>query len=198
MFSDRILVVLTSILFLTGAGTIGYVFFGEDVIKFTNEFNFKVGKTDCVEQRVSLTMDDEFMTGLVDKGSRYLVLKNYYACNSVKRGDIVSFRISAPLQPVVKVIRAVGGDKFEVIPDKENLRRYFLKVNGEFVPDRTGRFILESPGKPALETYQEARSGKLRDDEVLILSNVSPGKSDSASLGLVKSRMIEGKVILQN
>jgi hypothetical protein len=197
MFSDRLLVALTSILFLTGGATIVYVFWGDEAVKLTSEFNFSTGKMDCVGQKVESKQEDEFMTGLVEKGSEMLVLKDYYDCNELKRGDIVSFRVSPPLQPVVKVVRAIGGDKFEIIPDEVSKKRYYIKVNGEYVTDRTGRFTIETPGKPALLTYQNARNGILKEDETMLLSNVSPGKADSASLGLLKSKLIEGKVILK-
>jgi len=197
MFSDRLLTFLTAILLITGIGTIGYVFWGDKIVKLSNDFNFSTGDMSCVKQKLDVSQEDEFMMGLIEQNTKLVVLKDYYDCNKIQRGDIVYTRFSASIQPIVKVVRAVGGDKFEVIPDGGSKRRYHIKVNGEYVTDRMGKFTIESLVVPPLQTYQDARNGVLKDDEVMILSNVSPGKSDSASLGLIKDRFVEGKVIIQ-
>ena len=192
MLNDKLLTAMTAALFSVGLGLFGYVFYK----------NFSSGRssaqletTGCVSGTLSKIMEDEYMEGMLDKGDSYQVLKDYYNCNGVKRGELVWFRISAPIPPVVRIVAGLPGDRFEVVKDTKNEKRWLIKVNGEWIKTKNGDFFIETDHTPPLKTYEISRKGVLRDGEYILFSNKAPSLSDSSNLGLIRKRSIEGKVV---
>lgn len=194
MRKDGLLVSLTVVLLVVGVGMIGSVLF--------NNFNLRKSQkqgtsADCTTSKVREVMNDEFMPGILEKGETFKVIKNYYNCHPIQRGDLVWFRVSAPVAPVVKTVYGVPGDRFQVIRDTVNHRRWLIRINDEWVTGYDGKpFFIESDVAPPLKSYESTHGGYLKAGEYIIFSNVAPGLADSSNLGLVRRRSFEGKVLL--
>ena len=194
MFKDKLLSFITVGLFFTGLACIGYVLFSNFFLKKAFD---EIGITKCVTATLNKTMEDGFLSGLVEKGRSFYVLKDYYQCNEVHRDDIVWFRISAPIPPVPRIVKALPGDKFEVVQTKDDPKQWNIKINGKWIDGESGRYFIKSEHIPPLKTYQISRKGKLRPGEFIVLSTTPPGLSDSGNLGLIRKRSLEGKVVLE-
>lgn len=142
-------------------------------------------------------MNDELMSGILEKGQSYEVLQNYYSCNPIKKDDLVWYRISPPIEPVVKIVKAVPGDSFKLTRSEEDKEKWFIDVNGSPVKTMGEKYFFISKIVPPLKTYEISRKGKLREKEFILLSNVPPGLSDSSNLGLIQRAKLEGRVIVQ-
>lgn len=191
MWRDKLLMGLTILLFMTGIGTIGYVLLKGYVIQEQFE---SLGELSCVEQELKSKMKDSHLAGIIDKDEPIRILLGFYDCNPIQRGDLVFFRISPPIEPVVKVVYGIPGDKFEV-KETEVKNQWHILINGKTVEVEDGPYFIQSRHTPPLKTYERAKKGTLGKDDYIILSNVPPGLSDSSNLGLVRRVAFEGKVL---
>lgn len=189
--NDKILTGFTVVLFAAGLGTIAWVLINSMLLQ--QELS-EEGELSCVHQRVERTMQDEFMAGALNQGDGFEVLMGYYKCNPVQRKDLVYFRISAPLEPVVRRVHGLPGDQFEVVA-AEVPGTYRLRINGEGVQVAGSEYVFTSGQTPPLKTYEIARKGVLGPQEYIVLSDVQPGAADSATLGIVKLSAFEGKAL---
>lgn len=192
MWKDKLLTAFTAILFLTGVGTIGWVLYSS---YFMNKKINTMGQVGCVTDQKMITMQDADLSGLVEKGDVLKVLIGYYNCNDIKDGDLVYFRISPPIEPVVKIVYGLPGDTFEVV-ETDIEAEWHIKINGSLVMAGSSPYFIKSRHTPPLKTYQISRNGILGKDEYIILSNVPPGLSDSSNLGIVKRKAFEGRVFI--
>ena len=190
MWRDKLLGAITVLLFLTGISTISWVLFKGYFKK--KEFQ-EVGQLSCVTEEVNTVMKDSHLNGLVNKNDPIKVLKDFYKCNTVKRNDLVYFRISPPIEPVVRVVYGLPGDNFKV-EETDIKNQWHLFINEKRVEIDGSPYFIQSRHTPPLRTYQVSRKGVLGANEYIILSNVPPGLSDSSNLGLIKSNSFEGKV----
>jgi len=190
MIKDRLLIALTALLFLTGIGTISYVLLRG---YFIQEDFKKIGQLSCVTQELNTQMKDTHMNGIINKNEPIRVLIGFYDCNPIKRRDLVYFRISPPIEPVVRMVYGIPGDRFKVI-ESENENQWNILINDQMITVDGGSYYIQSRHTPPLETYEKSRNGVLGKDEYIILSNVPPGLSDSSNLGLIKNKAFEGKV----
>lgn len=192
MWKDKLLTVFTALLFLTGVGTIGWVLYSS---YFMKEKIDTMGQVSCVTDQKMITMQDADLSGLVEKGDVLKVLIGYYNCNDINDGDLVYFRISPPIEPVVKIVYGLPGDTFEVM-ETDIEAEWHIKINGSLVMAGDRPYFIKSRHTPPLKTYQISRNGVLGKDEYIILSNVPPGLSDSSNLGIVKRKAFEGRVFI--
>ncbi len=149
----------------------------------------------CPGEVVELAMPDPLMDGLLKKDQKFRVTINWYACHSIERGDLVYYQYSSSLDPVVKVVRAIPDDKFEVTRDKK-AGAWNLTVNGELLMDEASQTPYYFGAKPTavLSLYEKANDGVLKDNDVILLSNVPPGGNDSGLFGVANVDDIVGKV----
>ncbi len=192
MWKDKLLTVFTVILFLTGVGTISWVLYSSYFIK--EKIN-SMGQVSCVTDQKVITMQDTDLSGLVEKGHVLKVLIGYYNCNDVAEGDLVYFRISPPIEPVVKIVYGLPGDTFEVM-ETDIETEWHIKINGSLIMAGNKPYFIRSRHTPPLKTYQISRNGILGKNEYIILSNVPPGLSDSSNLGIIKRKAFEGRVFI--
>lgn len=190
MWKDKLLVALTLFLFVTGLGTISWVLTQG---YFKKQELMEVGQLSCVTEERVTVMKDSHMNGLINKNDQFKVLLGFYSCNDVQRHDLVYFRISPPIEPVVRKVYGTPGDQFR-IEETEIKNQWHLFINDRQVEVEGAPYFIQSRHTPPLRTYEISRKGLLGDNEYIILSNVPPGMSDSSNLGLIKSTSFEGKV----
>jgi hypothetical protein len=147
----------------------------------------------CVKETEEVTMGDSLMSGIIEPGEKIQVLMNYYECNPLQRGDVVLYRFSQMVNPVIKIVRAIEGDKFELEKD-EVKSAWNLLVNGDKVMHGEEPYFFGGATKPTISLYEKSRNNVLAKDEAIVLSNVPPGGSDSGIFGLSARIDIIGKV----
>lgn len=158
----------------------------------------KIGNMACVKQTQILPVNDEHMTGVADKGTNVSIYDDFYNCNEVKHGDLVYYRFSDQIEPVVRVVHGIPGDRYSLTENADKKGSWFISVNGQNVKAQTGEdYLIESNTVPPLKTYELSRGGILGPDEYILLSAKPPGLSDSSNLGLINKKNLVGRVVLK-
>jgi hypothetical protein len=153
----------------------------------------ETGNTECAKQKVITGFEDALMQGVYPKGSNLQVYENYYQCNAVKRGDIALFKFSEQIDPVIRIVHGIPGDKFAV--KKTDDGKWQIEVNGTLLTGKGGAYYFESNFPPPLKTYEEAGHNVLQANEYLVFSDSGPGLTDSSNLGFVKLQNLVGRVM---
>ncbi|OFZ14875.1 MAG: hypothetical protein A2Z20_04615 [Bdellovibrionales bacterium RBG_16_40_8] len=192
-FKENLLAYFSYGLFATGFICVGYVLISFFIKK--KEFA-TIGNLNCVKDSIAQTVSDNNMAGIIPKNSVVKIMLGYYGCNNVKRDDLVWYRFSDHINPVVRLVRGLPGDKYSLTPDPSDKERWFININGKPVKSEKENFYIKSNTVPPLKTYELSRGGVLQTDEFIILSNFPPGISDSSNLGLISKKTLVGKVIL--
>ncbi len=150
--------------------------------------------TACVSQEDLKTVRGDSLQGIISEGEEARILKGYYGCNPVERGDIVVYNFSAHPDPIIKIIKGIPGDKFSL---KENSRGgYNILINGEILKTSFGRpYELSQGRQDMLALYEKDYSGIMPKDTFLILGNQPQGTLDSTRFGLISRKGIIGKVL---
>ncbi|MCR4328196.1 MAG: signal peptidase I [Patescibacteria group bacterium] len=162
-------------------------------------FSFKgggaAGEADCITSEEEVTVVGGSLTGVVENGEKVKVIKGYYACNDAKRGDIVVYNYSGTVDPIVKVVKAIPGDKLEL---KKSNDGWNVVVNGEIVKNsQRVPYLIAGNAYKILNLYVQdyARGGGVvTGGGHLILGNIPTGSLDSTSFGMVTKNDFIGKV----
>ena len=135
------------------------------------------------------------LSGLIEEGAKIKVLENYYACNDVKRGDIVEYRYAGNPNPIIKIVKGVPGDKISL---KQNGNYWNILINGEVLKNSKGEaYRLDDRGYKILSLYVNDYRGVIPQDAYLILGNDPAGSLDSSRFGLVGKDDFIGKVLFE-
>lgn len=151
------------------------------------------GARGCRIQREQMTVQGASMEGTFASGEKVLALYNYYECNDVERDDAVLFSFSGNPNPLLKVVRAIPGDRFELISKEQGAH---ILVNGQQLRNSEGRlYVLNEQRTRLLSLYVRDYKGVIPGGAYLILGNASSGSVDSTQFGLVPRSSITAKVI---
>ncbi len=151
------------------------------------------GLPPCGTERETLVMQDEWMSGTLEKNTEFEALMDWHACHKLVRGDLVLYRVSKSHDPVVLKVAGIPGDTFKLKKD-ENRNSWNIEINGETLMEGGKPYHFGSANPPALKLYQDAQKGLLDKSSVLIFSTKSPGEQDSGSLGVLSTNDIVGLV----
>lgn len=182
-------------LFTLGLGCFAYVLI-VNLMK-TNEKK-KIGNVNCVKESLRIFANDDLMTEILKKGQPATLLTHFYKCNPVKKNDLVYFRFSEHIDPVIRIVKGVPGDRYQLVEDKSRKGQWTISINGELILDGSSPgqpYLMASNSVPPLKTYELSRGGLLREDEYIVLSTRSPSLSDSTNLGLISKNSFVGKVV---
>src|SRR5687768_14521532 len=110
--NDKTLTTITY--FLLGIGLICLVWVIYSTVKKKME-DKTFGNMSCVKSTVEVKADDEHMDGIIAKDQSVKLLTNYYNCNKVALNELVYFRFSEQIPPVIRWVRGVPGNRYEVM-----------------------------------------------------------------------------------
>lgn len=148
----------------------------------------------CVKDTQEIAaVNTKFMAGVLEEGKTYEALMGFYECNEPQAGDVVLYRFSPSVDPVIKIVRGVPGDRFELVADKDK-GNWNLKINGDLIMHGDVPYFFGNRPKPTLGLYEKDRNNILGPGEIILLSNVPPGRDDSAVFGLVSQKDIIAKI----
>lgn len=190
MKSDKLLMILTSTLFLGGALIIGWALYRTNPLKSDSPAPVSM---DCVQSTQLHTMRQPDMGTLLEKGQQYKILVGYFDCNPVQRGDLVAFLTPEAERPLVRVVRGLPGDRVEVRSTEGENRE--VLVNDDTVIATGEQVRWTAPSKaPAISELFEGHEGVLGDDQYLILAVTRLGEADSIALGPSPKSQIMGMI----
>jgi len=151
--------------------------------------------TNCETETKSMNFSSRYMEGVIDEGKEYEVMLNYDKCQPYQPGDLVVYHPGNSPEPIVRWLRAVGGDEFEAVYHR-NSHNWNIRINGDWLEYKDGKYSFGSDSKPLILLYQEDHNGKLVDNDILLFAEHSPGYGDSGQYGVLSSKDIIGKIII--
>src|SRR5262245_23497033 len=109
------------------------------------------------------------LAGLVEPGTTVDVLFGYYRSHPVVRGDLIAYRYAGDADPIIKVVKAVPGDRFELRRDGTV---WSIVVNDTVVTNSAGkRYELDDARSQMLALYEHDYHGVIPPGAYLILGN---------------------------
>jgi hypothetical protein len=190
---DKLLTTLAGLFLIIGLGCVLWIVFQN----MKRSSIFAEGNFDCVKEKVIVKANDDYMNGVVNKDARAELLSDYYQCNPVKNGDLVYYKFSDQIAPVIRRVHGVPGNRYSLEPITEQKGQWSIQINDEKLVSGGKPYVILSNSVPPLQTYSLSRGGVLKEDEYILLAHVSPAVSDSSNLGLVKKSEIIGKIVVK-
>ena len=150
--------------------------------------NNEVYDNSCVQHQSEKIVNGNSLSGIFESGGCVKVLYRFYDCNQIKKEDIVVYNQTGNKNPIIKIVKAVPGDKLSFIDNGSK-----LVINGMPVTNsrRDEYFFAETK---MLALYANDYPTIPRNT-YLILGNNTRGTFDSSHFGLVDGDGIIGKVI---
>ena len=129
------------------------------------------------------------MSGLLENGQSY-TFDFEYDKSKIKKGDIVIYDYKGNDNPVVKSVKGIGGDKFELIKDGEF---YLIYINDKVVMNSFKEpIIITERGYNLLHLYEVDYKNTIPENALLLLGNENYNTTDSTKFGLVSKNDILG------
>lgn len=148
----------------------------------------------CAVKKEVRTVKGESLDGIIAPGADVTLLRNYYDCHKVERGDIVAYDFSGNEDPLVKRALGLPGDRFAVKNGSGGAKGIF--INGiELRTTRAAPYSLTENVARILELYERDYGGTIPADAYLILGNLPQGTVDSTQFGLVSGDDLIGKIV---
>ncbi|MEQ1876747.1 MAG: hypothetical protein ABL958_08875 [Bdellovibrionia bacterium] len=149
----------------------------------------------CPGETIEIENPDGHLGTIAKKGQKLKITLNWYACNPLERDALVYYRFSSTLDPIVRIVRAVPGDKFKVVRD-EKRGAWNLEVNGALIMNEDGKDPYFFGGKPpaTLSLYEKQSKGVLGNGDVIMFAAIAPGQNDSGIFGVANVVDIVGRV----
>jgi len=133
------------------------------------------------------------LTGLIENGETVKILFGYYDCNPIEREDIVAYNYKGNKNLIVKIVKGLPGDRFELKRTREG---WNILINNETLKNSEGEnYLIESNKYELLSLYGEDYDNLIPNETYLILGNLVSGSVDSTKFGLVDRKDILGKVV---
>ncbi|MCG2726773.1 MAG: signal peptidase I [Elusimicrobia bacterium] len=140
---------------------------------------------------------------IVRGNSLYPLIKNkeevklrvgYYKKRKVGRGDIIAFKYPGRETPVIKIVKAVGGDKF-LVKERDD-RKCELIINGDLLKDWRGSpYIFSNQKMRMLKLYEKDYKGIVPDGFYLVFgTETCDACLDSGKFGFLDGNKIIGKI----
>ena len=146
----------------------------------------------CITKIEEKTVRGTSLTGLIENGQTVKILYGYYNCNEIKRNDIVIYNYTGNKNPLIKIIKALPGDKFSL---EKTQAGWNILINNEIAKNSNNQYyVLSESGYKMLSLYEKDYKGIIPQNTYLILGNLADGSLDSTKFGLVDKSDIIGKV----
>lgn len=149
-------------------------------------------KIDCplkIEKRV---VRGNSLEPILKPGQEVKILQGYYECYPILRNDVVAFHHPAFEEPLIKIVKGIPGDKFELEKINGN---WNILINNEILKNSQSQdYVLDENTYRILFLYETDYKGIIPEGAYLILGNQSCGTLDSTRFGLIHTSDILGKV----
>lgn len=132
---------------------------------------------------------------LVNPGQAAELLYGYYDNQPVEREDIIAYRYAGRDVSIIKIVKAIPGDKWRLKRDEQN-NSYQIIVNGKPLKNSQNKLYQIPESKSKMLKLYAREYPQLGENTYLILGNQTSGSKDSTKFGLVDKSDILGKVII--
>jgi len=133
------------------------------------------------------------LEGVIANGSTVVMLYGFYSCNKIERNDVVAYDYKGSKIPLIKMVKAMPGDTFELALNKSGLHN--IVVNGDTLREANGmKYELRQGEYRMLNMYEREYKNLMPANTFLILGSHS-GTTDSGRFGLIDKRDIIGKIV---
>ena len=146
----------------------------------------------CPTTREQKIVQGDSLHGLLNNGTKVTAQMGYYKCHQAKAGDIVLYHYGGDPNPLIKVVRAVPGDRLALQTTSAGIH---ILVNGNVLTTSSGTpFNLLASSARLLELYVNDYHGAIPNNSYLIMGNLVGGSTDSSQFGLISGADLLGKV----
>ncbi len=150
--------------------------------------------SNCEIEEKQLKVRGDSLSGFIEDGTEMKVLMGYYACNSVERGDIALYSYSIDKTPLIKIVKGIPGDKFQL--KKTSASCWNILINGEISKNfQNEPYCFNEGGYKMLSLYEKDYGGVIPADAYLIFGNLVSGSMDSSRFGLIGKNDLLGKAV---
>ena len=133
------------------------------------------------------------LQGLIEDGQIIKALFGYYDCNKIERNDVVLYSVSGREAPLIKIIRGLPGDKFNL--QIATAGGWHILINNEILKNSQDTpYLISEQGYRMLSLFINDFQGRIPAEAYLILSNLPQGGIDSTQFGLIHKKDILGRV----
>ncbi|MFA5392133.1 MAG: signal peptidase I [Candidatus Paceibacterota bacterium] len=147
---------------------------------------------DCLVLTEEKIVQGNSFSPFIQPGTKIKALLNYYDCHKIEREDIVLFNYAGNKNFLLKIVKGIPGDKFEL---KETIGGWNIIINGGIAKNFENQPYLISGNKyKMLSLYEKDYQGIIPKNSYLLLSNKVFGSIDSTAFGLVDKSGIVAKV----
>ncbi len=122
---------------------------------------------------------------------------SYYLEHEIQRGDIVVLEHPGHSNPIIKIIKCIPKDRFELKESEDGA--FNILLNGKVLKNSSNQaYKFSKNRKRMLSLYQEDYGGIIPEDTYLLLGDKASGSLDASRFGLIDKKEILGKVELVN
>ncbi|MEK7596086.1 MAG: signal peptidase I [Patescibacteria group bacterium] len=150
-------------------------------------------QNNCVTKVENRLVRGNSLSGLIESDASVKILFGFYDCHEVKAGDIIVYSYSGNPNPIIKIVKAVPGDRFQLRPASGG---WHILVNNEILKNsRNEDYKLNERGHKMLSLYENDYKGIIPVNTYLIFGNSANGTLDSSVFGLIDQSDILGKAV---
>lgn len=150
-------------------------------------------QNNCIAKTEERLVRGNSLSGLVEPGQTVKILFGFYDCNEIKRGDIAAYNYAGNPEPIIKIIKGISGDKFNLKSAESG--GWNVIINDEIVKNSQNQpYVLKEKGYKMLSLYEKDYKGVIPENAYLILGNAANGTLDSSVFGFIDKSDILGKV----
>ncbi len=118
----------------------------------------------------------------------------YYSCNDVEKGDVVLIKYTGSENALIKIVKAVPGDKFELKQAEGDT--WNILINNEILKNSAGvAYSFSDQHAQNLKLYATDYKNILPINSYLVLGDQPAGTTDSTVFGPIPKETIIAKVI---
>lgn len=135
------------------------------------------------------------LSPIIGPGCTVRIVFGYYQEEAVKRDDIVAYQHPGCSKLIIKIVKGVPQDTFELKELKDGSS--YVLINGEILKNSLNKpYKFKGNRKKMLSLYEKDYGGFIPENTYLLLGNLVSGSMDSSRFGLVDKKGILGKVEL--
>jgi len=150
---------------------------------------------ECITSESLEIVNGDSMEPLLMNRQTVRVIYGYYDCNEIERNDIIIINYSGSSDPLVKSVKAVENDSFDILKTE---RGWNIIVNKEILKNSQGiPYSISKSGKDMINIYLQSYNNTIPLGAYLVLGEKLSGSVDSTKFGLIGKENILGKVVFE-
>lgn len=141
------------------------------------------------------TVHGSSLSPIIKDGEKIKILYGYYKYNEVRINDIVAYDYKGNTNPIIKIVKAIPGDKFGFAQSKEKTG-WLILINDNILKNSEGiAYLINENSFKLLQLYENSFKGIIPENTYIILGNQAEGTLDSTRFGLIDKSNMLGKVV---